>query len=54
LPLSGLIAYPKPAYFEGRHVPTVDASDMVEKGQSGETYRPHYAIDLHIFRRFRQ
>jgi hypothetical protein len=28
-------------------VPAVDASDVVEKGRSGETYRPHYAIDLH-------
>jgi hypothetical protein len=25
----------------------VDASDVVEKGRSGEIYRPHYAIDLH-------
>jgi hypothetical protein len=25
----------------------VDASDVVEKGRSGETYRLHYAIDLH-------
>jgi hypothetical protein len=28
----GLIAYPKPAYLEGRRVPAVDASDVVEKG----------------------
>jgi hypothetical protein len=25
----------------------VDASDVVEKGRIGETYRPRYAIDLH-------
>jgi hypothetical protein len=43
----GLISYPKPAYLEGRRVPAVDASDVVEKGRSGETYRLHYAIDLH-------
>jgi hypothetical protein len=45
--LGGLIAYPKPAYLEGRRVPAVDASDVVEKGRSRETYRLHYAIDLH-------
>ncbi|MDR2740696.1 MAG: hypothetical protein LBB98_00860 [Treponema sp.] len=28
-------------------MPAVDASDVVEKGRSGETYRLHYAIDLH-------
>jgi hypothetical protein len=43
----GLISYPKPAYLDGRRVPAVDASDVVEKGRSGETYRLHYAIDLH-------
>ncbi|MDR2795710.1 MAG: transposase [Spirochaetaceae bacterium] len=43
----GLIAYPKPAYLEGRRVLAVDASDVVENGRSGETYRLHYAIDLH-------
>jgi hypothetical protein len=43
----GLISYPKPAYLEGRRVLAVDASDVVEKGRSGETYRLHYAIDLH-------
>jgi hypothetical protein len=43
----GLISYPKPAYLEGRRVPAVDASDVIEKGRSGETYRLHYAIDLH-------
>jgi hypothetical protein len=43
----GLISYPKPAYLEGRRVPAVDASDVVEKGRNGETYRLHYAIDLH-------
>jgi hypothetical protein len=47
LPRDGLISYPKPAYLEGRRVPAVDASDVVEKGRSGETYRPRYAIDLH-------
>jgi hypothetical protein len=43
----GLISYPKPAYLEGRRVPAVDASEVVEKGRIGETYRLHYAIDLH-------
>jgi hypothetical protein len=47
LVLSGLISYSKPAYLEGRRVLAVDASDVVEKGRSGETYRLHYAIDLH-------
>ena len=47
LALSGLISYPKPAYLEGRRVLAVDASDVVEKGRSGKTYRLHYAIDLH-------
>jgi hypothetical protein len=45
--LSGLISYPKPAYLEGRRVLAVDASDVIEKERSGETYRLHYAIDLH-------
>jgi hypothetical protein len=45
--LGGLIADPKPAYLESRRVLAVDASDVVEKGWSGETYRLHYAIDLH-------
>jgi hypothetical protein len=45
--LGGLISYPKPAYLEGRRVLAVDASDVVEKGRSGKTYRLHYAIDLH-------
>jgi hypothetical protein len=43
----GLSSYPKPAYLEGRRVLAVDASDVVEKGRSGETYRLHYAIELH-------
>jgi hypothetical protein len=43
----GVISYPKPDYLEGRRVLAVDASDVVEKGRSGETYRLHYAIDLH-------
>ncbi|MDR2743408.1 MAG: hypothetical protein LBB98_14845, partial [Treponema sp.] len=43
----GLISYPKPTYLEGRRVLAVDASDVVEKGRSGETSRLHYAIDLH-------
>ncbi|MDR2802698.1 MAG: hypothetical protein LBB22_00220 [Treponema sp.] len=44
----GLISYPKQAYLEGRRVLAVDASDVVEKGRIGETYRLHYAIDLHM------
>jgi hypothetical protein len=47
LVLSGLISYPKPAYLEGRRVLAAGASDVVEKGRSGETYRLHYAIDIH-------
>jgi hypothetical protein len=39
LPRGGLISYPKPAYPEGRRVPAVDASDVVEKGLGGETSR---------------
>jgi hypothetical protein len=47
LALSGLISYRKPACLEGRRVLAVDASDVVEKGRSGKTYRLHYATDLH-------
>jgi hypothetical protein len=47
LVLGGLISYREPAYLEGRRVLAVDASDVVEKGRSGETCRLHYATGIH-------
>jgi hypothetical protein len=43
----GMTEYSKPSYMEGRRVLAVDASDVVEKGRSGKTYRLHYAIDIY-------
>jgi len=43
----GIVAdFPKPSYLEAYRVMAVDASDVVEKGRSGQSYRLHYAIDI--------
>ena len=43
----GLVAdYAKPAYLENYRALAFDASDIVEKGRSGRTYRLHYGIDI--------
>jgi len=41
-----LTNYTKPPYLSAYRPIAVDASDVVEKGRSGETYRLHYAIDI--------
>jgi len=41
-----LASYSKPSYLSAYRPIAVDASDVVEKGRSGETYRLHYAIDI--------
>lgn len=38
--------YQKPNWMEDKIVVAVDASDVVEKGRSGRTYRLHYALDI--------
>ena len=45
-----LIEYAKPSYLSAYKPLAVDASDVVEKGRSGETYRLHYAIDIFSLR----
>ena len=42
--------YEKPSYLSAYRPLAVDASDVVEKGRSGETYRLHYAIDIFSLR----
>jgi len=43
----GLVAdYNKPVYLEKYRAIAFDASDVVEKGRSGQTYRFHYGIDI--------
>ena len=41
-----LANYAKPSYLSAYRPLAVDASDVVEKGRSGEAYRLHYAIDI--------
>jgi hypothetical protein len=41
-----LVNYTKPSFLETYRPIAVDASDVVEKGRSGKTYRLHYAIDI--------
>jgi len=41
-----LASYAKPPYLSAYRPLAVDASDVVEKGRSGETYRLHYAVDI--------
>ena len=41
-----VVNYPKPTYLEGYRVSAYDASDVVEKGRSGQIYRLHYGIDI--------
>jgi hypothetical protein len=41
-----LVNYQKPRWMEGLNPIGVDASDVVEKGRSGRTYRLHYALDI--------
>jgi hypothetical protein len=38
--------YELPAWLVGHRVIAIDASDVVEKGRSGRTYRLHYAMDI--------
>jgi hypothetical protein len=45
-----LAHYAKPAYLSAYRPVAVDASDVVEKGRSGEIYRLHYAIDIFSLR----
>jgi len=43
----GLVAnYTKPAYLENYRAIAFDASDVKEKGRTGQTYRLHYGIDI--------
>jgi len=42
----GMVDYAKPEWLEGYNLQAVDASDVVEKGRSGRTYRLHFALDL--------
>jgi len=46
LATSALAGYEKPSYLSAYRPTAVDASEVVEKGRSGETYRLHYAIDI--------
>ena len=41
-----LVEYKKPLWLEGKTLVGADASDVVEKGRSGRTYRLHYALDI--------
>jgi len=41
-----LVCYQKPEWMEELEPIGVDASDVVEKGRSGRTYRLHYALDI--------
>ena len=41
-----LANYAMPSYLSAYRPIAVDASDVVEKGRSGEAYRLHYAIDI--------
>lgn len=38
--------FQKPSFLENYRVAAVDASDVVEKGRSGQLYRLHYSIDI--------
>jgi len=38
--------FQKPSFLENYRVVAVDASDVVEKGRSGQLYRLHYSIDI--------
>jgi hypothetical protein len=38
--------YPKPKYLDNYRVIAYDASDVVEKGKSGRTFRLHFGIDI--------
>jgi len=43
----GIVAdFPKPTYLENYRPIAYDASDVVEKGRSGQPYRFHYGIDI--------
>jgi hypothetical protein len=41
-----LANYSKPPFLNAYRIVAVDASDVVEKGRSGEAFRLHYAIDI--------
>jgi len=43
---SALANYAKPPYLSAYRTLAIDASNVVEKGRSGETYRLHYAVDI--------
>ncbi|MGD9569244.1 MAG: transposase [Sedimentibacter sp.] len=38
--------FQKPVFLEDYRVTAVDASDVIEKGRSGQTFRLHYSIDI--------
>jgi len=42
----GMENYAQPEWLSNKTVVAVDASDVVEKGRSGRTYRLHYALDI--------
>jgi len=45
--IQGAVAdYTKPGYLDNYRVVAVDASDVTEKGRSGQLYHLHYAIDI--------
>ena len=41
-----IVEYDLPKGFEGYTITAVDASNVTEKGRSGQTFRLHYAINL--------
>jgi hypothetical protein len=43
---SGEVTYQKPEWLNDYRVLACDASDVVEKGRSGRTYRLHFALEL--------
>jgi hypothetical protein len=45
--MKGIVAnYPKPAYLDNYRVIAYDASNVIEKGKTGRTFRLHYGIDI--------
>lgn len=46
LAVGAVADFPKPSYLEKYRALATDASDVVEKGRSGQSYRLHYAIDI--------
>lgn len=42
-----LVEYQKPEWLKDKSVVAIDASDVVEKGSTGRTYRLHFALDIY-------